>query len=152
MKVKNKEKTPKLNRKVRAKLSLSQKIKNVVELYDDLIFSKLVGNTSKYCRKIPQENNKIGIDFLGSYDGDNLTFYYTIDKLPKELFIDWKDRLRSECKGGVRITFIDNIRRHKIEWESPQMQSRLRILRQVSEDTDEKDIDAYNIHKSINLH
>lgn len=139
----------KLDRKGRPKKSLSQKISDIINLYDDLIFCKMAGNTSKYCRQIPQEDNKIGVDFLGSYDGDNITFYYVIEKLPKELLIDWKERLRGECKDGVRITFIDSIRGHKIEWESPQMQSRLRILKQVGEETGDKNIDAYNLHKNI---
>ena len=146
---KNKNKEPKLDRKGRPKKSINQRISDLISLYDDLIFCKMAGNSSKYSRKIPQEDSKIGIDFLGSYDGDNITFYYVVDKLPKELLIDWKERLRSECKEGVRITFIDSIRGHKIEWESPQMQSRLRILRQVSDETGDKDIDAYNLHKNI---
>lgn len=137
------------NRKGKRVYSISDRIKNVFALYDELIFCKLANRDSSKCRMIKPENGKIGIDFLGSYDGDYISFYYTINKLPKEIYIDWKERLRLECKQGVRITFIDNIRRHSIAWESPQMQSRLRILRQVREDEYSKDIDAYNMYKNI---
>lgn len=137
------------NKRGKAKLTTKQKYKDIISLYDDLVFTKMAKGTSKYCRRIPKEDNKIGVDFLGTYDGENVTFYYLMEKMPKELFIDWKDRIRDECREGVRVTFLNNIRRHRIEWESPQMQSRLRILRQVSEETNDKDINAYNLHKSI---
>ena len=120
------------------------------DLYDELIFCKLANKDSKYCRNITPEQGKIGVDFLGTYDRDNIAFYYTVSKLPQEVYIDWKERLRSECKSGVRITFINSIRRHSIAWESPQMQSRLRTLKTIREREDEKDIDAYNMYRNIN--
>lgn len=138
------------DRKGRRKYTLKEKIKNVFSLYDELIFCKLVNKDSSKCRYIRPQDGFIGVDFLGTYDNDNISFYYTIGRLPREIFIDWKERLRAECKSGVRLTFIDNIRRHSIAWESPQMQSRLRILRQVRDEEDNKDIDAYNMHKNIN--
>ena len=139
----------KYDRKGRRKYTFRQKLNNVFNLYDELIFCKLANKESSKCRYIAPDQGKFGVDFLGTYDKDNISFYYTISKLPKEIYIDWKERLRSECKSGVRLTFIDNIRRHHIPWESPQMQSRLRILRQVREESDDKDIDAYNMHKNI---
>lgn len=133
----------------RRKYKLGEKIKAIFSLYDELIFCKMVNRDSSKCRYILPDTGSIGIDFLGSYDGDNISFYYTVGRLPKEIYIDWKERLRSECKSGVRLTFIDNIRRHSIAWESPQMQSRLRILREVREEEDNREIDAYNMHKNI---
>lgn len=133
----------------RRKYKLGEKVKAIFSLYDELIFCKMVNRDSSKCRYILPDTGNIGIDFLGSYDGDNISFYYTVGRLPKEIYIDWKERLRSECKSGVRLTFIDNIRRHSIAWESPQMQSRLRILREVREEEDNREIDAYNMHKNI---
>lgn len=126
-----------------------QKLKNTIGLYDDLLYTLLVGNSSRYCRYIPREQGKIGLDFLGTYDDENVNFYYIIRQLPQDLLIDWKDRLRSECRNGVRLTFVETIERHSIDWESPQMKSRLRIYRQLREDTENKDIDAYNMHNAI---
>ena len=143
------EKEIRYDRKGRRKYTLKEKVKNVVDLYDELIFCKLANRESSKCRYIAPDQGKIGIDFLGTYDKENISFYYTVGKLPREIYIDWKERLRSECKSGVRVTFVDNIRRHYIAWESPQMQSRLRILRQVRDDQDGRDVDAYNMHKNI---
>ena len=143
------EKEIKYDKRGRRKYTFKEKVKNVVDLYDELIFCKLANKESSKCRYIEQETGFLGIDFLGSYDGENISFNYIVSRLPKEIYIDWKERLRGECKNGVRLTFINNIRRHSIAWESPQMQSRLRILRQVREESDEKDIDAYNMHRNI---
>ena len=131
------------------KFTLGEKIHNVFNLYDELIFCKLVHRDSSKCRYISPSHGFIGVDFLGTYDGDNIAFYYTVSTFPKEIFIDWKDRLRSECKNGVRLTFLNNIRLHSIPWESPQMISRLRTMQYVREQELEKDINAYNMHKNI---
>jgi hypothetical protein len=138
------------DRKGRRKYTFKEKVNNLFSLYDELIFCKLANRDSKNCRYINPEQGKIGVDFLGTYDKDNIAFYYTVSKLPQEIYIDWKERLRSECKTGVRLTFVNNIRRHSIAWESPQMQSRLRILKQVRDEEDNKDINAYNMHRNIN--
>lgn len=143
------EKPIRYDRRGRRKYTLKEKISNVINLYDELIFCKLANRDSSKCRMISPKMGFIGVDFLGTYDGDNIAFYYTVTTFPKEVFIDWKERLRSECKNGVRITFLNNIRNHNIPWESPQMVSRLRTLRHIREQEDDKDIDAYNMHKNI---
>lgn len=139
----------KYDKRGRRKYTLKQKVKNVINLYDELIFCKLASRDSSKCRYIKPEEGYVGVDFLGTYDGDNIAFYYTVSKLPQEVLIDWKERIRDECKQGVKVTFIDNIRHHTIAWESPQMQSRLRILREVRDQEEEKDVDAYNMYKNI---
>lgn len=146
----NGEKKIRYDRKGRRKYTFFEKIQNVFSLYDELIFCKIVENDSSHFKYIKPSQGKIGVDFLGTYDNDNISFYYTISGLPHELYVDWKERLRSECKAGVRLTFLNSIRRHNIAWESPQMQSRLRILRQVRDEKEERDVDAYNMHKNIN--
>lgn len=123
--------------------------KEVITLYDDLYFSKTIRNLSELGRRLPKEPDQIGIDFVGSYDGDNVMFYYYIQSLPRELLIDFKDRIRRECKPGVRVNFLNYIRGHKIDWDSAQMRSRLRVLEQVSRENDSSDINAYNLHENI---
>jgi hypothetical protein len=123
--------------------------KDIIVLYDDLNFSRIIRNTSLLCRRLPQDQDKIGIDFVGSYDGENITFYYLIQSMPKELLIDFKDRIRTECKSGVRVNFLDYIRGHKIDWDSAQMRSRLRVLKQVGSENDSNDVNAYNLHENI---
>lgn len=124
--------------------------RDTISLYDDLYFTHLSKNSSELARKTPSEQGKIGLDFSGTYDGENITFYYLIQAFPRELFVDFKDRFRRESKPGVRVNFINYIRGHRIDWESPQMRSRLRVLRQVGSDNDSSDVNAYNLHENIN--
>lgn len=132
---------------------LLQKIKDSLEstitLYDELFFSNKVKNDSLACRSLPRKLNTLGIDFNASYDGDNITYYYTIDRMPKTLPIDFRERVRRECNNGVRVTFLNRMINSPIDWESPAMRSRLRILREVGQENADKEIDAYNMHANI---
>lgn len=124
-------------------------IKETVALYDDIICAQIGMKDSTLCRKLPDEDYRIGVDFLGTYDRNKISVYYTFEKLPASLPLDFKERLRAECSSGVRVTFINCIRNHRIEWTSPQMQSRMRVLRHVGHENDEKEIDAYNLYENI---
>ena len=70
--------------------------------------------------------------------------YALIDKLRADeevrqcLFIDFKERIRRECRNGVRVTFLNKVAPNPIEWESPRMRSRLRILSEVGQDNEDK--------------
>lgn len=124
-------------------------ISDTIGLYDDIICAHQCRKDSSLIRKIPSEDYKIGVDFLGTYDKNRISAYYTLEKMPKSLPMNFKDRIRSECRHGVKVTFINCIRNHRIEWTSPQMQSRMRVLKHVGEENDNKDINAYNMYENI---
>ncbi len=128
---------------------LKKKIVDSIELYDDIIYSDMVKMDSTNARRITTSHGEFGIDFIGSYDRDTVSFYYLIQNMPQELYINFKDRLRRECRNGVRLNFLNLLDKHKIEWDSAQMQSRLRILKQVGEENMQDDINAYNMYKNI---
>ena len=138
------------DKEVKPKCSLSERFKRVVSLYDELYYSYIVQNRSTLSRGMPRMHNQLGIDFTAAYDGDNITYFYTIDKFPHELFIDFKERIRRECRNGVRVTFLNKVAPNPIEWESPRMRSRLRILSEVGQDNEDKNVSAYNLHSNIN--
>lgn len=123
--------------------------RDTILLYDDLYFTHLVKNKSELGRREAQEQGKIGIDFSCTYDGEKVTFYYLLQGLPREMFIDFKDRIRREAKPGVRVNFLNYVRGHRIDWDSPQMRSRLRVLKQVGSDNNSSDVNAYNLHENI---
>lgn len=125
--------------------------KETLLLYDDLYYVKETRNTTKSLRKFPKLTDRFGVDFAGTYDGDNVTFYYLVQAFPRELFIDFKDRLRRECRPGIKIHFLNLLRGHRIDWNSAHMRSRLRVLKQISTETEESDVDAYNLHENISL-
>ena len=137
-------------KEVKPKRSLSERFKRVVSLYDELYYSYIVQNRTTLSRGMPRMHNQLGIDFTAAYDGDNITYFYTIDKFPHELFIDFKERIRRECRNGVRVTFLNKVAPNPIEWESPRMRSRLRILSEVGQDNEDKNVSAYTLHSNIN--
>lgn len=79
---------------------------------------------------------------------DNVSFFYTIDGYPKELQVDFRKIIRQEAKGGVRIAFISTFEPTKIDWDSPQIRSKLRTWKTIDEDMG--DVDEYNMRENIN--
>lgn len=135
--------------KTKKKKRLFYPIKKTIALYDELLYSLFAGEDSLNGRVIYNDPERIGIDFIGSYENENVTFYYLIDKFPQFLRIDWKNVLREACAEGVRISFIEEMNGHRIQWQSPEMKSRLRTLRKVKEGLEDEDIDVYNLNERI---
>lgn len=123
--------------------------RGVIETYDELLYTKKTRNSSVLTTPVPSTQNKIGVDFKATYDGENITSYYVIQTYPEVLNNDYRTTLRMLCGNGVRLNFITKVDKHKIDWNSPRMTSKLKILKQKGEDNDNTDINAYNIHGSI---
>lgn len=123
--------------------------KNTVRLYDDLLYTHLVKDTTKDTIKREHLPDKVAIDQLGMYHDDTVSFFYLIEGFPNYLHIDFKSRLRHECKGDVKITFLTRMTPHRIAWNSPEMQSKLQILQQAAKEQEEKNVSAFNIHENL---
>ena len=121
----------------------------ILEFYDKLKFATAAQNDSKAGKVALTQNDEFGVDFRGSYCGERVVYYYMIDKYPRTLPIDWKERLRYLCVGSVRLTFLNYIRGHKIEWDSSQMHSKLRIMEQIGRDKADTEVTAYNLHENL---
>ncbi|HFL3696583.1 TPA: hypothetical protein ACG3QY_001693 [Clostridioides difficile] len=126
-----------------------QKLLNTLSLYDDLCYSNLTKNISNRTRKLYTTSDTIGIDFSCTYYKENISYYYLINEMPRELIIRFKNIIRNECSYGIKITFINDLEKHFIDWDSPAMQSRLNTLKEVSEEKKQTSVDAYNLHKNI---
>lgn len=124
-------------------------LKRVINLYDDLICSQFIKHKSRECLNKVCDNGEVVVDFLGLYDHKNITYFYVITGYPEHLPLDFKDKIRRECREGVRVSFFNNITGHKISWDSPQMRSKLRILKLASDEQNEKEVTAYNMSSNI---
>lgn len=124
-------------------------VKETIGLYDELIYSHLVKDTTRDTIKRDDVENCITIDQLGYYHKDSVTFLYLIEGYPNYLRMDFKARLRKECRGDTKITFMNRIKPHKIAWNSAEMQSKLRILSQSAKEMSEKDVSAFNLHANL---
>lgn len=123
--------------------------KEVINLYDDLYYTSQVKNKSELAVKRQPQIGSVAVDFVGMHDGDNITAFYMVQSFPRELMADYRDRIRSECKEGVRVNFFNYMRRHSIDWESAAMRSKLRILEQVGNENNELNVNAYNLHQNL---
>ncbi len=87
-------------------------------------------------------------DMDGYYNKDTgVTYMYTIDGYPNSMDTSFRTDLRRECKGDVRISFISLLDSYKIDWNSNQMQAKLRGW-QILDET-QADVSDYNMHKNI---
>lgn len=87
-------------------------------------------------------------DMNGYYNKDTgVTYMYTIDGYPNSMDTSFRTDLRRECKGDVRISFISLLDSYKIDWNSNQMQAKLRGW-QILDET-QAEVSDYNMHKNI---
>lgn len=124
---------------------------NPLKLYDLLFATNLTENNSSSSLYVETNNDEVSVDFNGMYCNERVSYYYMLDTLPRFLAISFKEDIRALSKKNVRITFLDFVRPHKIEWDSPQMKSKLRILSRIGKEKDEArgDITAYNMHSNL---
>lgn len=109
-----------------------------------------------FTNKYKKDDSVVGIlrrspfymDMKGVYSGENrVTFVYTIDDLPSELSISFRNILRQDCRDGVRLSFITQMTKHQIQWNTPQMKSRLRTWSILDSQTE--DVNEYNLHANL---
>jgi len=124
-------------------------IKKVINLYDDLICTQLIKDSSMECLNKQCGRDEIIIDFLGMYDKNNITYFYVFSNYPIELPLDYKDKIRLNCHGNTRVSFYNCLSGHKIDWSSPQMKSKLRVLRMANQEQASKNVDAFNLHDNL---
>lgn len=87
-------------------------------------------------------------DMTGIYSqGDAVTFLYTIDGYPSELELSYFTGIRSQCRGDVRVSFINSMEKTAIDWNSSTMKARLRTWRTLEEEAGE--VDEYNLNQNL---
>ena len=124
---------------------------STLQLYDELYAASMASNNSSTAPYIHTANDEFSADFNGMYCNERISYYYMLDNLPRYLSIRFKDEIRVLCRKNVRISFLNLVRPHKIEWESPQMKSKLRILARLGKEKDEArgEVNAYNMHLNL---
>ena len=55
-------------------------IKKIINLYDDLICTQLIKDSSTECLNKQCGRDEIIMDFLGMYDKNNVTYFYVFTK------------------------------------------------------------------------
>ena len=76
-----------------------------------------------------------------------INFYYTIDGYPVETPIDFRERIRDVTKSDVKVSFISTFEPTRIDWNSPQLRSKIRIWQSMEEDS--TDVNSYNYNTRV---
>lgn len=74
-----------------------------------------------------------------------INFYYTIDGYPTETPISFRSTIREMAKGDTKVSFISTFEPTRIEWNSPQLRSKIKTWQSVEEDS--ADVNSYNYNK-----
>lgn len=118
---------------------------NFIKLWDELATSWLKRNDSVYGEV---RTSNLYSDINGIYSGEDLVSYiFTIDGYPRELEDSYTTSIRSECKNGVRVSFISPLEKTVIDWSSNQMKARMRTWRNLEQNAG--DVDEYNLSENL---
>lgn len=121
--------------------------RSFISVWRRYILDKLKCDISSYP---PYRNYNFYANANATMSGKELiTYYYTIDGYPANLPIDFRDVIRSEARDGVRISFVSTFEPTRIDWNSPQMKSKVRTWKTI--ESSSEDVDAYNYRDTINL-
>lgn len=75
----------------------------------------------------------------------SINYYYTIDGFPTETPINFREDIRNVTFAGVRVSFISAFEPTRIDWNSPQIRSKIKTWQNVEEDS--VDVTSYNYNK-----
>ena len=114
-------------------------------LWNNILNAYVCKDASNYAIK---RSKNMYVDFTGLYSGsDKVTYVYTIDGYPRELELSYATSIRRLCRGDTRVSFITQMDRDSIPWETPKMKARLRTWRTIEKEGPE--VDAYNLIDNI---
>jgi len=75
-----------------------------------------------------------------------ISYYYTIDGYPTETPIDFRKSIRDVTNSDVKVTFVSTFEPTRINWDSPQMRSKMKTWESMEEE--QVDVNSYNYNKN----
>ena len=116
------------------KVKLRVKLKEKLEMYDMIIANLIAGNSViEPERQLDKSHIDIGFSNISS--ANSVTKYYMIKGFPDWLKPHFMDTIRNRCiMPGVRINFYMYGEPHTINWDSADMQNRLRVYKDYTQE------------------
>ena len=110
------------------------KLKEKLEMYDMIIANFIAGNSviepDEYLDK-----SRIDIGFSNISSATAIMKYFIVKSFPDWLNPNFKAEIRSRCTmPGVKVDFYTYVEPHTINWDSAEMQSRLKIYKEYAEE------------------
>lgn len=75
-----------------------------------------------------------------------ITVMYTIDAFPDRVPVSFRTLFREAARGSVRVSFMTRMEAHRIDWNSPRVQSRLKTWENM--DNQMGEVDAYSFREN----
>lgn len=117
-------------------------------MYDEMIGNKLAGSALILeDTELNGEQLTVGYNHLESEK--SIMKYFVITGIPMYMRKDFFSRVRTDCiMSGVKVNFYTYTEPHKIRWESPEMESKLRIWREATKNRG-GDVSAFDYRKEF---
>lgn len=125
-----------------------KKLKEIIDMYD-MILANLVAGTS-IIEPVDQVDAKsLAVGFSNIASKNTITKYFMVSSLPDYLEQRIIQLIRnSSIYGSCRVDFIINTEPYTINWGSTEMQNRMRILKQFTEETSSKENNVFNYREN----
>lgn len=107
------------------------------------ILSRVRQNLSSYPKL--RDYNFYGNENATMSGKTRINFYYTIDGYPTETPINFRSSIRDVANSDVKVSFISTFEPTSIDWNSPQMKSKIRTWENLERDSVE--VTSYNYNK-----
>lgn len=122
------------------------KFKEKLDMYD-MILANLVAGKSIIEPTQRLDNSQIHIGFSNIASEETLTKYFSIREYPDYIQDKLIDEIRNACMSpGVKVNFYIHGERHKINWDSADMRSKMDIWNKYSDEHDGS-INVFNYRK-----
>lgn len=110
------------------------KLKEKLDMYDMIIANMIAGNSLIEPTKTLQDT-EVAIGFSNISSSTYISKIFVIRNFPDYIVDRLIDDMRANClTPGVKMNFYFYAEPYKINWDSPEMRSRLRIWKQWSEE------------------
>lgn len=123
-----------------------RKLLEKIEMYDMMLANFIAGDSIIEPDQA-LDNSKICIGFSNIASETIIQKYFLVHQLPDWMDEDFIGNIRNQClRDGVKIDFYFYIKPHRINWDSPEMVSRLRIWKNYAKEN-EGEIGVFDYRK-----
>lgn len=125
-----------------------KKIREVIDMYD-MILANMIAGTSVIEPSEEPDNKSIAVGFSSVASSTSISKYFLITNLP-----DWIEKrtlsiIRNKCKvEGVRVDILINAEPYNINWDSTEMQNRMRVWREYDNEVKSSGNTAFDFRDS----
>lgn len=128
--------------------TVMKKLKEIYDMYD-MILANMIAGTSIIEPSGNMDGKSLAVGFSNIASKNTISKYFMVSSLPDYLEQRTLQQIRKSCAyGSTRVDFIINSEPYKINWDSAEMKSRMRIWEQFSDETRAMNSSVFNYRQS----